>query len=105
MEKLTAPVEFRAASLLTESLRIPETSRLCFKVSAGRGPAGMSKALSLALRQRTLAAVLEEGLSHCEATARFKVSAASINRWRALSADGAVPMHGALSGDRRSHVI
>jgi transposase len=69
------------------------------------GAAGMSRALSLDLRQRTLAAVLEEGLSHREAAARFKVSAASVSRWRALAADGAVPMHGALGGDRRSHVI
>ena len=65
----------------------------------------MSKALSLDLRQRTLAAVLEEGLSHREAGARFKVSAASVSRWRALAADGAVPMHGPLGGDRRSHVV
>ena len=65
----------------------------------------MSKALSLDLRQRTLAAVLEEGLSHREAAARFKVSAASVSRWRALAAGGAVPMHGPLGGDRRSHVV
>eukprot|EP01031_Cornospumella_fuschlensis_P018242 gene18242-22328_t len=65
----------------------------------------MSKALSLDLRQRTLTAVLEEGLSHREAAARFKVSAASVSRWRALAADGAVPMHGPLGGDRRSHVV
>jgi len=65
----------------------------------------MSKALSLDLGRRTLAAGLEEGLSHRKAAARFKVSAASVSRWRALSADGAVPMHGALGGDRRSHVI
>jgi transposase len=65
----------------------------------------MSKALSLDLRQRTLAAVLEEGLSHREAAARFKVSAASVSRWRALAADGAVPMHGPLGGDRRSHLV
>ena len=65
----------------------------------------MSKALSLDLRQRTLAAVLEEGLSHREAAARFKVSAASVSRWRALAADGAVLMHGPLGGDRRSHLV
>ena len=47
----------------------------------------MSKALSLDLRQRSLAAVLEERLSHREATARFKVSAASVGRWRALAAE------------------
>ena len=65
----------------------------------------MSKALSLDLRQRTLAAVQEEGLTHREAAARFKVSAASVSRWRALAADGATPMHGPLGGDRRSHVV
>lgn len=65
----------------------------------------MSKALSVDLRQRTLAAVLEEGLTHREAAARFKVSAASVSRWRALAADGAAPMHGPLGGDRRSHVV
>ncbi len=48
----------------------------------------MSKALSLDLRQRTLAAVQEEGLTHPEAAARFKVSAASVSRWRALAAEG-----------------
>lgn len=65
----------------------------------------MSKALSLDLRQRTLAAVLEEGLTHREAAERFKVSAASLSRWRALAMDGGAPMHGALGGDRRSHVV
>lgn len=65
----------------------------------------MSRALSLDLRQRTLTAVLEEGLSHREAAARFKVSAASVSRWRALAAGGAVPTHGPLGGDRRSHVV
>ena len=65
----------------------------------------MSKALSLDLRQRTVAAVQEEGLTHREAAARFKVSAASVSRWRALAAGGAPPMHGPLGGDRRSHVV
>ena len=65
----------------------------------------MSKALSLDLRQRTLAAVHEEGLTHREAAARFKVSAASVSHWRVLAADGAAPMHGPLGCDRRSHVI
>jgi len=65
----------------------------------------MSKALSLDLRQRTLAAVLEEGLTHRQAAERFKVSAASVSRWRALAAEGAVPMHGPLGGDRRSQVV
>jgi transposase len=61
----------------------------------------MSKALSLDLRQRTLASVLEEGLSHHEAATRFKVSAASLSRWRALAAGGTLPMPGPLGGDRR----
>jgi transposase len=65
----------------------------------------MSKALSLDLRQRTLAAVHEEGLTHRAAAARFKVSAASVSRWRALAAEGAAPVHGPLGGDRRSHVV
>ena len=44
----------------------------------------MSKALSLDLRQRVVAAVRDEGLSHRAAATRFNVSAASISRWRAL---------------------
>ncbi len=43
----------------------------------------MSKALSVDLRQRVVAAVSAEGLSHRAAAARFKVTA-SISRWRAL---------------------
>jgi transposase len=57
------------------------------------------------LRQRVLAAVHEEGLTHRQAAERFKVSAASVSRWRALAAEGAAPMHGPLGGDRRSHVV
>jgi transposase len=49
--------------------------------------------------------VLEEGLSHRKAAARFKVSVASVSRWRALAADGAVPMQGPLGGDRDSHLV
>jgi transposase len=50
---------------------------------AGRdwGPAGMSKALSLDLRVRVLAA-LAQGASHREAGERFRVSASSVSRWR-----------------------
>jgi len=43
----------------------------------------MSKALSLDLRVRTLAAVTA-GASHREAAERFGVSAASVSRWRNL---------------------
>jgi len=65
----------------------------------------MSKALSIDLRQRTLVAVYQEGLTHLETAARFKVSAASASRWRPLAADGGAPLTGPLSGDRRSHVV
>ena len=40
----------------------------------------MSKALSVDLRVRVLAAVAG-GLTHREAAARFRVSAASVSRW------------------------
>jgi len=45
----------------------------------------MSMALSLDLRRRVVAAVDEEGLTHRQAAERFKVSAASVSRWRALA--------------------
>jgi transposase len=62
----------------------------------------MSKALSLDLRQRVVAAVRDEGLSHRAAAARFKVSAASISRWRALERQSGDLRPGPLGGDRRS---
>ena len=65
----------------------------------------MSKALSLDLRQRVVAAVRDEGLSHRAAAARFKVSAASISRWRALERRSGDLRPGRLGGDRRSGVI
>ena len=65
----------------------------------------MSKALSLDLPQRALAALHDEGLSHREAAARFRVSAASISRWRALARDGSEPRPGPLGGDLHRHVI
>lgn len=65
----------------------------------------MSKALSLDLRQRVVAAVRDEGLTHRAAGARFKVSAASISRWRALERESGGLRSGPLGGDRRSHTI
>ena len=65
----------------------------------------MSKALSLDLRQRVIAAVRDEGLSHRVAAARFKVSAASISRWRALERRSGDLRPGPLGGDRRSAAI
>jgi transposase len=61
----------------------------------------MSKALSLDLRTRVLAAVAE-GASHREAAARFGVSAASVSRWRALMRRQGDARPGPLGGDRRS---
>ena len=61
----------------------------------------MSKALSLDLRNRVLAAV-GAGARHREAAARFGVSAASVSRWRALEREQGDARPGALGGDRRS---
>jgi transposase len=61
----------------------------------------MSKALSLDLRTRVLAAVAG-GLSHRQAGERFGVSAASVSRWRAREREQGDPRPKALGGDRRS---
>ena len=61
----------------------------------------MSKALSLDLRLRVLAAVAE-GLSHRAAAARFGVGAASVSRWRRRAVVPGDPRPSALGGDRRS---
>jgi len=66
----------------------------------------MSKALSVDLRVRVLAAVAA-GASHREAAARFGVSAASVSRWRTLEREQGTPSQGrsvgiaALAGSRR----
>jgi transposase len=65
----------------------------------------MSRALSLDLRQRVVAAVRDEGLSHRAAATRFKVSAVSISRWRALERQSGHLRPGPLGGDRRSAAI
>lgn len=64
----------------------------------------MSKALSVDLRERVLAAV-SKGASHREAADRFGVSAASVSRWRALEREQGDVRPNALGGDRRSHAI
>jgi transposase len=61
----------------------------------------MSKALSLDLRQRVVAAV-DAGMSCRAAAARFGVSAASAIRWRQLSRTRGDVRPGPLGGDRRS---
>jgi len=61
----------------------------------------MSKALSLDLRERVLAAV-SAGASHRAAGARFGVSAASVSRWRALARKHGDARPGPLGGDRRT---
>jgi transposase len=70
-----------------------------------RRPAGMSLALSLDLRRRVVAAVDEDGLTHRQAAERFRVSAASVSRWRRLAREKGEPRPGPLGGDRRTHVI
>lgn len=62
----------------------------------------MSKALSVDLRVRVLAAVAQ-GLTHRQAGERFGVSAASVSRWRKLERDQGDARPGPLGGDRRSH--
>src|ERR1700722_2566713 len=66
-----------------------------------RRPAGMSKALSIDLRGRVLAAV-HAGATHREAAERFGVSAASVSRWRARQRQQGDARPKALGGDRRS---
>jgi transposase len=61
----------------------------------------MSKALSVDLRVRVLAAVAK-GLTHRQAGERFGVSAASVSRWRKLERDQGDVRPGPLGGDRRS---
>jgi transposase len=61
----------------------------------------MSKALSVDLRVRVLAAVAA-GASHREAAARFGVSPASVSRWRTLQHEQGDARPGPLGGDRRS---
>ena len=64
----------------------------------------MSKALSLDLRVRVLAAVAE-GMTHRAVGERFGVSAASVSRWRARERDQGHARPKALGGDRKSHRI
>jgi transposase len=64
----------------------------------------MSKALSLDLRVRVLAAVAG-GLTHRAAGDRFGVSAASVSRWRARERAQGNARPKALGGDRKSHHI
>lgn len=61
----------------------------------------MSKALSIDLRTRVLAAVAA-GATHREAAGRFGVSAASVSRWRRLEREKGDVRPGPLGGDRRS---
>jgi transposase len=64
----------------------------------------MSKALSLDLRERLLAAIAG-GMSGRAAALRFGVSAASASRWRALERRQGDARPGPLGGDRRSKHI
>lgn len=64
----------------------------------------MSKALSVDLRERVVAAALS-GIPHRAVAARFGVSAASVSRWRRLTRETGTPIPKALGGDRRSKRI
>ena len=64
----------------------------------------MSKALSVDLRERVLAAV-GKGAPHREVADRFGVSAASVSRWRQLQKRQGHLRPGPLGGDRYSHRI
>ena len=64
----------------------------------------MSKALSVDLRERVVAAVAA-GASCRAAAARFGVSASSAIRWCAMARDGGSIVPGPLGGDRRSSRI
>lgn len=61
----------------------------------------MSKALSVDLRTRVLAAVAG-GANHRDVAERFGVSAASVSRWRSLLREQGDARPGPLGGDRRS---
>ena len=61
----------------------------------------MSKALSVDLRERAVAAV-REGATHREAAERFGVSAASVSRWQVLERAQGDVRPKALGGDRKS---
>ena len=62
----------------------------------------MSKALSVDLRTRVLAAVAAAACRRRQAAQRFGVSAASVSRWRALERRQGDARPKALGGDRRS---
>lgn len=61
----------------------------------------MSKALSVDLRERAVAAV-RAGATHREAAERFGVSAASVSRWQVLERAQGDVRPKALGGDRKS---
>jgi transposase len=61
----------------------------------------MSRALSVDLRSRAVAAV-RSGATHREAAERFGVSAASLSRWQRLEREQGDVRPKALGGDRRS---
>jgi transposase len=61
----------------------------------------MSRALSVDLRARAVAAV-RAGATHRQAAERFGVSAASVSRWQRLERERGDVRPRALGGDRRS---
>jgi transposase len=74
---------------------------ISFKLTAGRGLAGMSKALSVELREGVVAAIAAGASCH-GAAARFGVGASSAIRWWAMPRKSGSVAPGPLGGDRRS---
>jgi transposase len=64
----------------------------------------MAKPLSMDLRERVLAAIVE-GVSGRQAAERFGVSAASVSRWRRREREQGDAQPRAQGGDRKSHQI
>jgi transposase len=74
------------------------------QLPCGERAIGMSKALSVDLRERVVTAIAA-GASCRAAAARFGVSASSAIRWHALSRKAGSVVPGPLGGDRRSSHI
>ena len=64
----------------------------------------MAKPLSMDLRERVLAAIAG-GVSGRQAAERFRVSAASVSRWRTRAREQGDAEPRAQGGDRKSHRI
>jgi transposase len=91
----------RAFGHLNEFSGISKSGLISFTLSAGWRPADLSRALSVDLRVRVLAAV-SDGLTHRQAGEWCGVGAASVSRWRKLEREQGNPKPKALGCDQRS---